>query len=137
MKLLKKALTGLFLTLGSLILVLGIIDITDSTLSNEEKQEVLAAIIILGLPSMGMGTYLLWNLNQENQRNIKQLDLEREQLFLQLLQQQGGKITVTQFALAVKVSIKDAQQYLDRKAHQMGASFETTDEGGIIYKFPL
>lgn len=62
--------------------------------------------------------------------------LEREQLFLRLLQQGEGAITVTKFALSAQISIEEAKLYLDEKATQLNANFEANDKEGLIYRFP-
>jgi len=58
-------------------------------------------------------------------------------LFLSLLQQHGGKPTITEFAITAEMPIKDAKEYLDRKAIQLNVGFDASPEGGIVYKFPI
>ena len=118
------------------ILLLGTIDLATPNSPKKDKEGALAAIVLFGLPSTAMGTWLIWSLRQQNQKQLKELDLEREQLLLQLIQQNQGKITVIGFAASAQISIEEAQQYLDEKAKQLNANFEATDEGEIIYRFP-
>ncbi|MFP4411713.1 hypothetical protein [Coleofasciculus sp.] len=137
MKTVKKVFTGVFLIFGISILLLGTIYIANPNASKKDKEGALGAIVLFSLPSTAIGTWLIWHLRQQHQQQLKQLNLDKEQLFLHLLQQQGGKITVTNFALSAKISIQESKEYLDQKAQQLNAGFETSDEGGIIYKFPI
>jgi predicted HTH domain antitoxin len=93
-------------------------------------------MVIFGLPSTALGTWIIWSLRQKHQYKIKQLNLEKEQLLLNLIQQNEGEITVTRFALVAQIPIAEAKAYLDEKAKQLNADFEASDEGGMIYKFP-
>lgn len=136
LKTLKKIFAGVFLITGLSILLLGTIDLANPKSTKENKEGTLAAIVLFSLPSTAIGTWLVWSLYQQHQQQIKQLNLEREQQFLRLLQQQEGEITVTSFALSAQISIEEAKFYLDQKAKQLGANFEASDEKGIIYRFP-
>jgi predicted HTH domain antitoxin len=134
MKILKKIFTGVSLIIGISILLLGTIDLANPNATKKDKEGALAAIVLFSLPSTAIATWLIWSLRQEHQQQLKQSDLEKEQLFLRLLQQEG-EITVTKFALYAQISIEEAKQYLDQKAKQLSADFEVSDEGGIIYRF--
>ncbi|MGM3309768.1 hypothetical protein ACSQ6I_27930 [Anabaena sp. WFMT] len=136
MKLLKKIFAGSFLIIGLAILLLGTMELIDSNKSKEDKEGALAAIVVFGIPSTTIGTWIIWSLHQQHQQKLKQFQLEREQLFLRLLQQEEGRVTITKFALFAQISIEEAKQYLDEKAKQLNANFETSDQEGIIYKFP-
>ncbi len=136
MKTFKKILAGSFLTIGLAILLLGTLDLIDSKKSSAEKEDSLAALVIFGLPSTGIGTWIIWSLRQQHEKQVKQLNLAKEQLFLQLLQQENGELTVTKFALSAQISIEEAKLYLDEKAKQLNANFEISDKEGIIYRFP-
>ncbi|MBW4511895.1 MAG: hypothetical protein KME64_36155 [Scytonematopsis contorta HA4267-MV1] len=137
MKKIKKIAAGFFLITGLSLLLLGMIDIANPNAPKKDKEGALAAIALFSLPSTAIGTWLIWSLRQQHQQQLKQLNLEKEQQFLHLLQQQEGEITVASFALSTGISIAEAKQYLDQKAQQLNADFKTSDERGIIYKFPI
>ncbi|BAZ33303.1 hypothetical protein NIES4074_58130 [Cylindrospermum sp. NIES-4074] len=136
MKTLKKVIAGIFLITGLSILLLGTIDLVNPKATKEDKEGSLAAIVLFGLPPTAISTWIIWSLYQQHQQKLEQLNLEREQQFLRLLQQNGGEMTVTNFALSAQISIKDAKLYLDQKAKELGANFEVSDEKGVIYRFP-
>jgi hypothetical protein len=135
-KTLKKITAGIFLIIGISILLLGTIDLANPKATKKDKEGALAAIVLFSLPSTTIGTWLIWNLHQQHQQQIKKSNLEKEQLFLHLLQEHQGEITITQFALTAQISIEAAQLYLDQKAKQLNANFEANDDQGIVYKFP-
>lgn len=137
MRFLKIAFASLCLVIGVPILLLGTVELLNDETSQEDREGATAAIIIFGLPPTAVGSWLLFSLRQHNQNQSQKLDLERDQLFLKLLQQHEGDLTVTTFALAAQISIDEAKLYLDEKAQQLDANFEPGDEGGIIYKFPV
>lgn len=137
MRFLKIAFASLCLVIGVPILLLGSVELLNAETSQDDREGATAAIIIFGLPPTAVGSWLLFSLRQQNQDQSQKLDLERDQLFLQLLQQHEGDLTVTKFALAAQISIEEAKLYLDQKAQQLDANFEPGDEGGIIYKFPV
>ena len=125
--------------IGLPVLLLGTVELLNPDALPEDKEGATAAIAILGLPPTAIGSWLLFSLRQQNQHQSKRLDQakDRERLFLLLLQQYEGELTIPTFALAAEISIEEAKQYLDEKARQLDANFEPNDEGGIIYKFPV
>lgn len=137
MRVLKTTFAGLCLLIGLPIVLLCTVELLNPETPAEDREEATAAIAILGLPPTAVGAWLLFSLRNQNQHQSQQSDLEREQLFLKLLQQHEGELTVTTFALAAQISIEEAKDYLEAKATQLDANFEPGDEGGIIYKFPV
>ncbi|MEB3229825.1 MAG: hypothetical protein VKJ64_02360 [Leptolyngbyaceae bacterium] len=140
-KLLQKVAAGFCLTIGLPIVLLCVADLMSATTNAQDKENSMAALMLLGLPPTGVGTWLIFNLRHQSQQKNKQLDLAQEKLFLSLflslLQQHRGALTITEFAIAAELPIKEAKEYLDQKAIQLNAGFEVSEEGGIIYKFPM
>lgn len=136
MKALRKGCAGFFLVIGLAILVLGTIDLVNPNTPDKDQEGALAAIVIFGVPAILIGAWIVWGLHQQHQHNLKQLSLKTEQIFLRLLQEQSGSITVMAFALAAQLPLAEAKQYLDHKARQLNADFEPSNEGGIVYRFP-
>jgi len=137
MKTLKKILAGLFLLIGIPMGLAFSIDLINPNVSQKDKENSITALFLFAIPSTGVGSWFVWSLYQEKQRKKQEIERQREQLFLQLLEEKQGNITITSFALVAQISIEEAKEYLDIKAQQLQANFESTNEGGIIYKFPL
>ncbi|MBD2667043.1 hypothetical protein B6N60_00057 [Richelia sinica FACHB-800] len=136
MKIIKKILAGTFLTIGLGVLMLGTNDLIDQKKTDEDKEGALAAIVILGLPSTAIGTWIIWSLQRQYQKELQQIYLNKEQMFLQLLEQEQGRITITKFALYAQIPIEESKQFLEEKAKQLNANYETNEQAGIIYIFP-
>lgn len=41
------------------------------------------------------------------------------------------------FAIAAQIMPAEAKQYLDKKARELNATFETNDRGGVFYYFDI
>jgi hypothetical protein len=136
MTLLKKIGTGIFLFIGLPITLFAIVSVINPSTSAKDREGAAAALVFFGLPPTVLGGWLVWNLHQQHQGAIGQLAREQEQLFLELLKAQGGKLTALQFATAAKIPFAEAKTYLDQKAVQMNAVFDVTETGGITYRFP-
>ena len=100
----------------------------------EDPAEAGVALVLFGLIPTGVGSWLAWNQRHQMQQSSQALALE--QLFLQLLQRQGGDLTVVQFAAAAQMPLDQAKAFLDEKARLLNATFDVSETGGIIYQFP-
>lgn len=56
-------------------------------------------------------------------------------IFLELIDQNAGKITVLNFAKSSGISIELAQDYLAEKAKELNADFEVDEQGRVLYLF--
>jgi hypothetical protein len=134
---LQRFAAGLCLLFGVPIFLLAATQILNPATAPEDRDGAIAALILFGIPPTALGGWLLRNAHQQQQRKQQSLEHNLEQLFLQMLQETGGRITPLRFASAAAIPLSEAQQFLDAKARQLNASFDTTDEGGIIYRFIL
>ena len=103
MNLVKKFLAICFLLFGIPFSVAMILDILNPKTADKDKQNDIAALTILTIPSTIIGGYLSWSLVQQN-RKQQALLVESEQkrlqlVFLELVEQNGGTITVLQLEL--------------------------------------
>jgi len=107
----------------------------------EDKEGAVAALIIFTIPSTIMGGFLSWSLVQQNRQEQALLAASKQQclqsVFLELIEQNAGTITVLQLAKNADISIQLAKQYLDEKAKELSADFEVSENGNISYRFPL
>ena len=139
MKLIKKFLAGCFLLFGIPFSAVMILEILNPKTPAQEKQNDVAALTILTIPSTILGGWLSWSLVQQN-RKEKALLLESEQkriqlVLLELIEQNAGKITVLQLAKNAEISTQSAKEYLDDKAKELNADFEVNEQGNVLYHF--
>lgn len=137
MKTLKKIFAVFFLITGLSITVLFAIDLVNPNTTAKDKEDAVAAALLFGLPSTAVGAWLVWSLRQQHQQEVHNIEQQKEQIFLKILQAHNGEIMIAKFALETQMSIQEAKEYLDLKAQQLDASFEPGNEGGIIYKFTI
>lgn len=139
MKLIKKFLAGCFLLFGIPFSVAMICEIINPKTAELDKQNAVAALTILTIPSTVMGGWLSWSLVQQKKRE-QTLLIESEQkriefVFLELIENNSGKITVLQLARNAQISTQSAKEYLDEKAKELGANFEVNEDGNVSYRF--
>ncbi|ALF53691.1 hypothetical protein ACX27_13930 [Nostoc piscinale CENA21] len=141
MKLIKQILAVCFLLFGIPFSTLAILDILNPKTPSQSKNDAVAALVILTIPSTILGGYLSWSLVQQKQKEQALLVAsEQKQLnlvFLELLEQNSGRITLLQLAKKGEISIPKAKQYLDEKSKELNASFEVDENGNISYRFFL
>lgn len=136
MRMLQKALAGACLLFGLSITLLATAQIIDSDDDMDDLADGVA-LVLFGFAPTALGTWLAWNLRHNNQQTSQSLSLQQEQLFLQLLQNQAGDLTIVQFAAAAQMPVEQAKAFLDQKAQVLNASFDVKDTGAIVYRFPL
>lgn len=111
-----------------------------STPDVNEARNNLVGGLILGVPSVLLGSWLALGAYRQGQQDKKAIAcLLSDRLhftFLRLLQTGNGYITVFQFALEAQLTAIAARQFLDEKAKEFDANFEVSNEGTISYYFP-
>lgn len=58
-------------------------------------------------------------------------------VFFNLIQKNQGSITVMDLAIAANISGTDAKKYLNQFAVEFDATFDNTEQGHIVYLFPI
>lgn len=81
---------------------------------------VLAALVGTG--------YWIWRRRKKQERDLYQL-------FYDLIQANGGRISVLDFAIAACLTGPQARAFLDARAREFYANFEPTDHGDVLYTF--
>ncbi|WP_375514411.1 hypothetical protein [uncultured Nostoc sp.] len=141
MKLLKKILALCFLLFGIPFSAGMIWKIRNPKTAPQDKDNAVAALIILTIPSTVMGGWLSWSLVQQNQREqallIESSQNQIELVFLELIENKSGKITVLQLARNAQIPTQSAKEYLDEKAKELSADFEVNEDGNVSYRFSL
>ncbi|WP_375503616.1 hypothetical protein [uncultured Nostoc sp.] len=141
MKFIKKFLALCFLLFGIPFSAGMIWEIMNPKTAPQEKDNAVAALIILTIPSTVMGGWLSWSLVQQNQKEqallIESSLHQIELVFLELIENNSGKITVLQLARNAQIPTQSAKEYLDEKAKELSADFEVNEDGNISYHFFL
>jgi len=141
MKLIKKFLALCFLVFGIPFSAVMILEIINPKTSEKDKQDAVAALTVLTIPSTIIGGYLSWSLVQQNRKQqvlLVEAEQKRLQLvFLELIDNNAGMITVVQLAKNAEISTQLSKQYLDEKAKELNASFEVNEDGNVLYRFSL
>ncbi|WP_026072828.1 hypothetical protein [Nodosilinea nodulosa] len=137
MRMVKQALAGFFLLIGLPITLWAIVDIVNPATDAEQRAGAGAALAFFGLPSTALGAWLVKDLRQNQQQSSEALLQQQEQLFLKILHAHEGSLTVIQFATETEMSLEDSKEFLDQKAKFLNASFDVSDTGAIVYRFPM
>ncbi|HEY9902355.1 MAG TPA: hypothetical protein V6D43_08000 [Candidatus Sericytochromatia bacterium] len=132
MKRLKKVTAGLLLAFGIPFSILAVTKLLNPQTKPKDKGGAMAALMVFTLPATAIGGWLAWGSYKEGKNeNSERL----KSTFFRLLLEGNGCITVLQFARETKLSGEEARQFLDEKAKEFNATFDTDDKGGISYYF--
>ena len=108
--------------------------------SDRDRSAALGGLIV-GVPAIAMGGWLILGLSRNRKNSISQqsqaLELALESTFLQQLQLNRGSITSINLALSAKISLKEAEKYLETKSIQLNGIFDINEEGHTSYHFDL
>ncbi|BBD62981.1 hypothetical protein NIES2109_58310 (plasmid) [Nostoc sp. HK-01] len=141
MRLIKKLLVFCFLGFGIPFSILIFLEMMNPKAVPKDKEGAVAALIIFTIPSTIIGGWLSWSLVQQNRQEQALLVASKQQrlqsVFLGLIEQNAGRITVLELAKNADISTQFAKQYLDEKALELSADFEVSENGNISYRFPL
>ncbi|NEO15138.1 MULTISPECIES: hypothetical protein [unclassified Moorena] len=133
MKRLKKISAGLVLSLGILLLTVPVVVSTRREATSQDKVDALGSLIV-GIPATFWGIWLAWRIYRQEQKEVFE---HLQSTFYRLIQDENGRISVLKLAIAAKLPIAVAQDYLDHKARECDATFEVSEEGKIFYNFTL
>lgn len=115
---------------------------------NSKVSGLLATLFILGLVLALAGAVLVvaliavpvvgvWWLWQHYHQQRRSQESYLNSTFYQLLQENFGRVSVLEFALKTNLKGSDAKQYLDQRAREFAANFEVTEDGEVLYCFPI
>lgn len=132
----QKIFAGFLFSIGFIFLT---VTVSSLAIKNPTPKDRSAAAggIMIGVPAIAAGTWLVW---KEKKKQDDLLEVRQRQLefnFLTTLQANNGSITPISFAIANQLSLEESKQYLDKKATELNADFEVTEDGGVSYKFYL
>lgn len=140
MKLLKKmAIAGLF-GFASLFFLVSVSTMFDRTTPAAEKNSQFWGGLALGLPSAGLGLWLVRGLQAEERRKKEQAlestEARLRQALFEQIQAGEGEVTLLKLTMASNLPTEVVREFLDRAAIEFNASFDPSPEGSILYRFP-
>jgi hypothetical protein len=91
--------------------------------------------LMMGVPPIALGGWLFRNRKQ--QRTQQESERGLEAVFLQHLQENQGKVNAISFSIASKLTLAEAQTYLEVKSNQLNSTFQIDENGGTFYQFHL
>ncbi|OYQ64200.1 hypothetical protein B9G53_13085 [Pseudanabaena sp. SR411] len=132
----QKIFAGILFSIGFIFLTVTVSSLATKNPTPKDRSAA-AGGIMLGVPALAAGTWIVW---KEKKKHDDLAEVRQRQLefnFLTTLQANNGSITPISFAIANQLSLEESKQYLDKKATQLNADFEVTEDGGVSYKFYL
>jgi len=128
---------GWFIT--SCIFLATIVDIAEG--DPEKIKEIPAAImggIVIGVLPLLLGYYLVRKVKKQ-ENNVKQNKVTSQQVnqeikFIQLVRQKKGLISVADVVLALQITSKEAQAYIDSLTVEGTLEIQMTKNGLIMYR---
>lgn len=93
--------------------------------------------LILGLPSLGIGGWVVWDWVQEHRQKNQARSRRIRSIFWHLVKVQGGEISVHKLAKYTHLSRLEAKLFLDQKAQELNGKCEQKSNGEIIYHFHI
>lgn len=140
MRLFKKILAFFFLSFGIPFSLYAVSEIANPSTPTEDREGAVAALLIFSLPCTVIGSCLVWSLVQEQKQKRIALEAQSSEqlrdIFFHLLEENHGQVTVLQMSKAANLHGEEAKNYLDQRAVEFDANFETNESGAVIYKFP-
>jgi hypothetical protein len=125
---------ALLLTLGLTSTLLAARRLTEPDLPNAERQEVYAALLLLGIAPLSGAMWLKRSLHRQHHQTQ---DQHLRNVFYTCLQQGHGRVNVLQFSMQAHLSAREATAYLSDRAREFDATFDVDEAGGITYCFNL
>jgi hypothetical protein len=137
----RKFLVYGLISLGTFFAIVAVYTYLHSggVMDDEKAHAIVASSALLsGAAFVGGGRLL-----RSNRRSLNlKLEAEAEQarlrkIFYQLVTDRQGAFTLMQFAIAAGTSPTVAQDFLNHHATTFNANFTVTDEGSVVYQFPV
>jgi len=134
MSIFRKISAGVLLISGIFCLLVAAYTPVDKEVNQEDKLSHAVAFLVLGLPLTAVGTWTVWGLHRDSQ---KEKTAHIDFTFYRLIEEGQGQITLMRFARDTQLTDAEAKVYLDEKAKAFNANFDVSPEGGVSYSFHL
>ncbi len=130
----QKLFAGILFSIGFVFLMVTASVMLSKDPSEEDRSAALGGLI-LGVPAIAGGTAIMLGSRDKKKALAAERARQLESTFLELLQNDNGRISVVEFAVASKLSLAESKQYLDRKVSQLSGDFDVSEDGKISYRF--
>lgn len=125
-----------FLILGLPISIYAVFEVNNMSVPKNERDDAMAALVILGLPLTGSGSWMLWSLHQRVRKEKFDSDWLRHN-FYQVIEANQGEISLLKFAQTSRLSGKESQRYLEARVKEFNGDVRQMPDGETIYRFKL
>ena len=136
-----KKISGYFLGfIGVVGLVSGLTTPFDELPAGQKVQKLVTDFVYGGCFAAG-GAALVWS-SQAKNRQAKLEAIKAQQAQLQgvlypLIERTKGQFSLVDFAIAANIPAEEARAYLEHQATVFGANFDVSEQGVVIYQFPV
>lgn len=137
-----KKVSGYFLGVSGVFVVLVSCLVTPfEAMPTDEKLEEIASGVVFGGLYTAAGGALIWS-SQAKQRLAKSEAFQAEQdrlrdVLYPLIKASSGRFSLVDFAIAADIPAEAAKAYLDQQAMAFSANFDVSEQGTVIYQFPV
>jgi hypothetical protein len=110
------------------------------TKKDELSSTVLGCLLLSAATGSGGVALLRSTRSEQNKMKAQALETEQERLrsvLYKLIEEHKGEFTLVQFAIAADIPPKVAQDFLNQQAMAFNASFDVSEQGSIVYQFPV
>ncbi len=135
MQLIKLITASLLIPIGLFCLLMIATGLINPDASVQNKISIAIGGLVLGLPALGIGGWLLWDGSHPFRQKIENRSRRIHSIFCHLLIQNNGKITVKTFAKYTHLSEQEAERFIAQKALELNGKREKTLEGETVYSF--
>ncbi|MCG9889576.1 MAG: hypothetical protein MH252_00695 [Thermosynechococcaceae cyanobacterium MS004] len=130
----QKLFAGILFSISFVFLLVTASVMLTKNPSEKEKSAAFGGLI-LGVPALAGGTAIMLGVRKNRKQSQSDLERQLEAIFLEVIQNNGGRVSVIDFSIASKLSLAESKQYLDNKASELNGDFHVNDEGKISYLF--
>lgn len=136
MQLIKSIAAILLISIGLFFLLAIATELVSPDASSDSKLGVTVGGLTLGLPALGIGSWLLWNEYHQYRRKVEHHSRRIHSIFFHLIVQNRGQVKASEFAKYTRLSEQEAKNFIENKALELNAAVETKPDGETVYHFP-
>jgi len=133
----KLIAAGFLIPLGLVFLLAIATEFTNPAASSDSRMATTVGGLILGLPAVGIGGWLVWDWYRDRRRELYRRQRYIRSIFLHLVRDNKGLVAVRDLARSANLSPQEAKAFLDRAARKYNATSQQLVDGETYYQFNL